>query len=411
MKKKYWILIFVVIVIVAFIGGYIMRAAQNNGQNDLNEEKTSAQHGMDVNAPESDSIPQITLSKRAQKLAQIEVSPVERKVVMISTPLYGIIDYDEKNLARIAAWVAGRIDALYVDYLGSEVQKDQAMALIYSPELVTAQAELIESKRVLKNLNESTLAFIKRSSTLTESASYDKLRLLGISDQQIGEIIDRGVPSDHLTLHAPLGGTVIDLSIREGVYVKTGESLYAIADLSHLWLICEAYESDLLWIKLGKEIAFHIEAFPGQIFTGTVSYIDPMVNEKTRTVRVRIDVPNPQNLLKPGMFVQAEQQTEVSSYHGERPLIIPASAPLITGKRAVVYVEIPGKEGTYEGRKINLGPKAGDYYIVDEGLKEGEVVVTNGNFKIDSAMQIMGKPSMMNPEREKDVIEEKLPVE
>lgn len=410
-KGKYWV-ISGVCILAAFAGGYLLCATSNGDgiQEEKKPQMSQMEHGV-MKAPEAGTIPEITLSKKAQILAQIEVSEVMRKPVTITTPFYGTIDYDETRLARIAAWVAGRIDALYVDYLGSPVDEGQAMALIYSPELITAQSELIESKRILKDINESTLAFIKRSSQLGESASYQKLRLLGITDKQISEILDRGIPSDHLTLHAPLGGTVIDLKIREGVYVKTGESLYAIADLTALWLICEAYESDLQWIKLGKEVVFQVEAFPGQDFKGTVSYIDPMVNEKTRTVRVRIDVPNKQNLLKPGMFVQALQQTYVSEYQNQMPIVIPASAPLITGKRAVVYIEKLDKPGTYEGRVITLGPKAGDFYIVEEGLNEGERVVTNGNFKIDSAMQIQAKPSMMNPATKPNVIFENLPGE
>lgn len=411
-KGKYWI-ISSICAVAAFVGGYFFCTFSNVDEAQEEEKKpqmVEMEHGA-MKAPEVGAIPVITLSKKAQILAQIQVSEVERKPVMITTPLYGKIDYDETRFARIAAWVAGRIDTLYVDYLGAPVDKGQEIALIYSPELVTAQSELIESKRILKDIHESTLAFIKRSSHLGESASYQKLRLLGITEEQIGEILDRGEPSFHLALHAPLRGTVIDLKIREGFYVKTGDPLYAIADFSALWLICEAYESDLKWIKIGKEVEFQVESYPRQNFKGTVSYIDPMVNEKTRTVRVRIDVPNPDNLLKPGMFVQALQHTDVSLYQNQTPLIIPASAPLITGKRAVVYVEAPEKPGTYEGRVITLGPKAGDFYIVEEGLKEGERVVSKGNFKIDSAVQIQAKPSMMNPAAEPNVIFETLPGE
>ncbi len=410
-RASYWIFS-VIVVIAAFFVGFFSNAF-NCPATTVEEENqtTMINHHMTMKAPEAGAISEITLSKRAQILAQIEVSPVIRRAVTVTTPFYGVLDYDEKRLAKIAAWVSGRIDALYVDYLGSQVQEGEKMALIYSPELITAQSELLESKKVLNDINESTLGYIKRSSQLGESASYQKLRLLGVTDKQIKKILERGTPSDHLTLHAPIGGTVIDLNIREGMYVKTGEPLYAIADLSSLWLICEAYESDLLWIKLGKEVEFQVEAFPGRKFHGTVSYIDPMVNEKTRTVRMRIDIPNSDHALKPGMFVQALQETYVDEYNGHLPLVIPASAPLITGKKAVVYIEKHDKPGTYEGRVIVLGPKAGSFYIVEQGLKEGEKVVTNGNFKIDSAMEIEAKPSMMNPANMREDIYENLPGE
>jgi len=359
---------------------------------------------------EKDDTPIIALSKNAQKIAQVALSLVERHSVVIDTPMYGEIDYDETRLRRVAAWMPGRIDRLYIDYLGIHVENGQEMAKIYSPELITAQSELIESRNVLKRLDKSDLKLIKESSYETSYASWEKLRLLGITDQQIEKIIHQGIPSEHLMLYAPLGGTVIKLDVREGVYVNTGDPLYSIADLSNLWMICEAYESDLIWLAEGGEIEFQVESYPGETFRGIISYIEPFVKEKTRTIRVRLNVPNLDYRLKPGMFVNAIQRKIVQKYDNQQPLVIPSSAPLITGKRAVVYVAIPDKEGSYEGRVITLGPKAGNYYIVIDGLSEGEQVVTRGNFLIDSAMQIMAKPSMMHPIGIGDDIEVNLPI-
>lgn len=403
----------VIAMFFSFIVSYMLfsdSSDKNTGVSISVEPKKQAMSMHGISASAEGGAPILTLSKNAQKLAEIEVSPVLRQEVVISTPLYGTVDYDETRLTKIAAWMGGRIDALYVDYLGSQVNQGDAIALIYSPELITAQSELIQARRVLSKLNQSALEYIKRSSNLTEFAAYKKLQLLGISDSQIEEIIERAKPLDHLTIHAPIGGTVIQLNIREGMYVETGKDLYAIADLSHLWIICDAYEADLVWIKLGHEITFNIEAFPGKSFQAVVSYIDPFINQQTRTARVRLDLANPHGLLKPGMFIQASQKTNVKDIDGRLPLIIPASAPLITGTRAVVYVESPMLKGQFEGRVIQLGSKAGNYYIVKSGLKEGEKVVTNGNFKIDSEMQIKAKPSMMNPANKKNVIEETLPI-
>ncbi len=205
------------------------------------------------------------------------------------------------------------------------------------------------------------------------------------------------------------------------------------------------YESDLEWIRYGQEMEFHTEAYPGETFKGRIAFIDPILNDKTRTIKVRVNLPNVNGKLKPDMFVKAVVHSKVAlggkvmepslagkyicpmhpeiikdgpgkcdicgmplvkaeslgyanAVTGEPPLVIPAAAPLITGKRAVVYVSVPDKEGVYEGREVVLGPRAGDYYIVEEGLREGEMVVVNGNFKIDSAVQILAKPSMMSPE-------------
>jgi len=217
-----------------------------------------------------------------------------------------------------------------------------------------------------------------------------------------------------------------------------------------VWVYLDAYESDMMWIRYGQEVEFETEAYPGEVFAGTISFIDPVLNAKTRTVKLRVDVENPDGKLKPEMFVRAVVRAKVAQggrvmdeamagkwicpMHPdvvkdgagscdicgmdlvtteslgyvkvdapkEAPLIIPASAPLITGKRAVVYVQLRDKEKpTYEGREVVLGPRAGDYYIVKSGLDEGEIVVTKGNFKIDSALQIRAKPSMMNPKPEK----------
>jgi Cu(I)/Ag(I) efflux system membrane fusion protein len=345
---------------------------------------------------EAVSLRTITITPQARKLAEVMVQPVERRAVDVETRMVGKVDYDERSLGYITAWMGGRIDKLYVDYTGSIAKKGQRMASIYSPELLTAQVELIQSVKAIRKLEKSTLRLVKETAEQTGAAARKKLRLLGLSNKQIDAVIERGTPSDHITLYAPMSGVVIQKDVVEGMYVKTGTRIYAIADLSLVWVVLEAYESDLPWIKLGQQADFQTEAYPGEVFKGKVVYIDPVVNEKTRTVRVRVNVPNRGGKLKPGMFVSAVNLAEAKG--GAESLVIPASAPLITGKRAVVYVEVPGREGTYEGREIVLGPRAGGYYVVKNGLSEGDLVVTKGNFKIDSAIQIMAKPSMMNPQ-------------
>jgi Cu(I)/Ag(I) efflux system membrane fusion protein len=345
---------------------------------------------------EAVSLRQITLTPEAKKLAEVMVEPVIRRSVAVETRMVGKVDYDETRLGYITTWMAGRIDKLFVDYTGSKVTKGQPMALIYSPELLTAQAELIQAVKTIKDLEKSGLVRVKDAAKHTEQAAREKLRLLGFTDRQIEEATQRGTPSDHITLYAPIGGVVIKKDVLEGMYVQTGTKLYTIADLSRTWVMLEAYESDLPWVKMGQQVEFQTDAMPGEAFKGVVVYIDPLVNEKTRTINIRLDVPNPGGKLKPGMFVRAVKRARADG--AKEDLVIPASAPLITGKRAIVYIQVPGKEGTYEGREIVLGPRAGDFYVVRTGLSEGELVVTKGNFKVDSAVQLMAEPSMMNPE-------------
>ncbi len=345
---------------------------------------------------EAVSLRQITLSPEAKKLAEVAVEPVVRRSVAVETRMVGKVDYDETRQGYITTWMAGRIDKLHVDYTGSTVTKGQPMASIYSPELLTAQAELIQAGKALKELEGSGLTRVKETAKQTEQAAREKLRLLGFTLQQIDDVIQRGTPSDHITLHAPMGGVVIKKDVLEGMYVQTGTRIYTIADLSRVWVVLEAYESDLPWVKMGQQVEFQTDAQPGEVFKGVVVYVDPTVNEKTRTVNVRLDVPNPGGKLKPGMFVRAVKRARPDGAKEE--LVIPVSAALITGKRAIVYVQVPGREGTYEGREIVLGPRAGDFYVVRSGLSEGDWVVTRGNFKVDSAVQLMAKPSMMNPQ-------------
>jgi Cu(I)/Ag(I) efflux system membrane fusion protein len=389
----------------------------------------------------------LTLSPEAQKLAEIRVAPVERKYVEAKIRMVGKIAYDETRLKYITAWVPGRLDRLYVDYTGVPVAKGDHLVYMYSPELLVAQTELLQAIKTARELataaDENTRAMATR---LVEDVRK-KLRLWGLTDQQIKEIEQRGEPSDHMTIYAPAGGIVIHKNATEGMYVDTGTRIYTIADLTRVWMMLNAYESDLAWLRYGQDVEFQTEAYPGETFHGTIAFIDPVLDDKTRTVKVRVNVENADGRLKPEMFVRAEVQAKVaeggfivdsslagkwiSPMHPEvvkdqpgacdvcgmplvraeslgfvssedleakPPLVIPASAPLLTGKRAIVYIELPTEPGTYEGRQIVLGPRAGDHYLVTEGLVEGERVVVNGNFKIDSAVQIQAKPSMMKPE-------------
>ncbi len=330
---------------------------------------------------------EITLSENAIKLAEIRVVPVERRAAAAEIRMVGKITYDETRLASIAAWVPGRIDRLFVNFTGIQVEKGEPMALMYSPELVSAQEEYLIA---LRTDNQRLI-----------NASRKRLLLFGITERQVEEIEKEGKTKTHLTIYAPLSGIVIHKNGLEGMYVETGTQIYAIADLSQVWVLLDAYESDLMWIRKGQRVKIETEAYPGETYDGTIVFIDPFLDPKTRTTKVRVNVPNPQAKLKPEMFVRAlvlaVDKTKKERAQ-EAPLVIPATAPLFTGKRAVVYVEVPGKKGAFEGREVALGPRVGDAYIVREGLVEGEQVVVNGNFKIDSAIQILAKPSMMSPE-------------
>ncbi len=392
-------------------------------------------------------VPQFTPSPAAAALMRIETAPAERRFVATEVRMVGTVDYDETRLATITAWIPGRLDELYVDYTGVTVKQGDHMVYLYSPDVLNAQEELRRAARTVAGLTASSPDVLKQTAQATLDAVRSKLKRWGLTDGQIADAEKGGDHSDHVTIFAPIGGTVIERNGQEGMYVETGTRIYTIADLSQVWVTLHAYESDLPWLHYGQTVTFTTEAHPGETILGKIAFIDPILDPDTRTVNVRVNVPNVDGKLKPGMFARAVVTAQVatndrvmdpalagkwiSPMHPEivrdvpgkcdicgmalvpaeslgyvsaeapeadRPLVIPATAPLITGTRSLVYVEVPNVERTtYEPREIELGPRAGKYYIVRSGLAEGERVVTQGNFKIDSDLQIRGEPSMMNP--------------
>ncbi len=342
---------------------------------------------------------QLKLSENAIKLAEIRTIPVERREVAKVIRMSGKVEYNETNVANITSRIPGRIDNIYVNYTGIDIKKGQKMVNLYSPELITAQQELLQS---LKALQISRTPALKKIALETVKASREKLILWGLTKRQIRDFENRSDTVHHIIIYSPMDGVVIKKDAFEGMYVKTGTRLYTIANLSDLWVKLDAYESDISWIKKGQRVEFETESYPGEIFKGNVTFIDPVINAETRTVKVRVNIKNKNFKLKPDMFVRAKVYSGIRGKIGNGdhtlPLVIPASAPLITGKRAVVYVAIPEKSGVFEGRNITLGPFADGYYVVKGGLKEGENIVVNGAFKIDSDLQIQAKPSMMNPQ-------------
>lgn len=352
---------------------------------------------------------QLKMSEAAVKLARISVTPVIREFAKGETRMVGKIDYDETRLAYITAWAPGRIDSLYADFTGVSVRRGEPLVLIYSPELLSAQEELLQAKQAVARLSENSSSVFRSTTEATLDAAREKLNLLGLTSSQISEIEKSDKFSSHITINAPIGGVVVHMNAREGIYVKTGTPIYTIADLSEVWVMFDVYESDLAWLREGQGVEFRPLAFPGEKFTGKISFIDPILNEKTRTVRVRVIADNKAGKLKPGMFVTGTVKSmldingnvvsESSKNKSKAPILIPATAPLLTGTRAVVYVQVSNDDGfVFEGRVVELGSLAGDQYIVKSGLVEGELVVTNGAFKIDSELQIQAKPSMMTPQ-------------
>ena len=385
----------------------------------------------------------ISMSKEAKALLEVETAPVERRFVTRELRTAGQLALDETRVSTVAARFAGRLDRLFVDYVGMSVREGDHLAEVYSPALVTAQQELLEAKRALDSVQDEGGPLLA-GRRATYRAARQKLSLWGIGEDQIESILQRGEAQERITLRAPASGVVLGKMQDEGDYVKEGAPLLRIADLSRLWVLLDVYEQDLPWLRYGQRAWIETDALPGKVFEGIVSFVAPVVHERRRTIRVRVNVENPKSALRPGMLVRGRLASRlaaggrvmdarlagkwISPMHpevvkdapgscdvcgmplvraeelgfalgelGDKPLVVPASAVLTTGRRAVVYVFVPGKaKPTYEGREVRLGARAGDWYLVEEGLSENERVVVQGAFMIDSALQIDGKPSMMS---------------
>jgi len=388
---------------------------------------------------------EVSVSPEAAALLDLRVTPVRRAPATVDLRLFGRLAYDERHITAVTARMDGRLDRLFVDFTGARVRKGDHLAEIYSPALFVAQKELIEARRSFDRAGPSSPGADDIRRRLL-NAAREKLRLLQLSPEQIEAIEQQAKPDPTLRIDSPQDGVVVDKLVSEGNYVKTGDSLLRLADLSSLWLKVEAYESDLTWLRYGQEVEFTVDSVPGETFHGRIAFIDPAVDPMRRVAAVRINVANPDGLLKPGAYAKvriasrmtadgrvvdpslagkwispmhpeiikdapgtcdicgmdllpAESLGFVATEHPQPdPLLVPRSAVLQTGDRALVYVRLP-EEPTpaFEGRQIILGPGVGNDLIVREGLSEGELVVTRGAFKLDSELQIKGKPSMMNP--------------
>ncbi len=388
----------------------------------------------------------LTLSESAIALSRIETMEVGRFFPSAEVRLYGKLGYDETSVARISAYFPGRIDRLFVNYVGVSVNEGDHLAEMYSPELLAAFEELRQAKNSLEQ-SANASDFMRDTSRQIMDASREKLRLFGISQEQISRVETGDFDSDQLTMYSPISGVVTRLGAREGDYLETGDQIATVADLSRLWLDLEAYESQLPMLRWGLPVTFTVEAHPGEVFDGRISFIEPMVDDRTRTAAVRVAVDNTDGRLKPGMFATAVARPKiaadgvvvpddlagkwVSPMHptivkddpglcdvcgmdmvsveslgivGDpalvaMPLVVPRSAVLFTGTRSLVYVRVADEEEpTYEGRVVHLGPLAGDFYTVRSGIGEGEDVVVHGAFRVDSAMQLLARPSMMMPD-------------
>jgi membrane fusion protein, copper/silver efflux system len=339
----------------------------------------------DNDGNDDSELPRLSLSPRSAALLQLQTAPVRRQQVFSEIRMPGSLVADETRLYELSARFGGRVDDLHADYSGKVLKEGEPLLQIYSPELHSVHQELLQA--------------LRRSgvdSQATELAR-EKLRLLGMSESQLTEMEEAGEAFTHFAVLSRTDAVVMERMVTAGQYVVGGDVLYRVADLSRLWGEFEVFESQQMNLALGLTADITLQGTNESQRRAVIEFIDPVVDLTKRSLRVRVSIENKDGLLRPGMLASAVVQAPAAG-NGEEPLVIPASAPLITGRRAVVYVQLPESDRpSFEARDVSLGGRHGDYYIVREGLSEGELVVTNGQFKIDSELQIRGRPSMMAP--------------
>ena len=312
----------------------------------------------------------ISLTTDKQILANVSTIKIKRENLKKELTAYSYLDFVEQNRKTIPAKFNGRIEKLFVDKTGEYIKKGQPLFEIYSPDLVQAQNEFLIALSSNKNENNSLL-----------DASKKKLELFGLTDNQIDELKKSGEIKLTLTYYSPVSGTVIEKKVQEGMYVNEGTVIYEAAELSTLWNIAEVNETDLSTIKVGSKVKLKLKAYPGEEFTGKVTFIYPVINSQTRTVKIRSEFSSQNNKLKPQMYGETVFLDDAGT-----GLLVPADAVIFSGNKNVVWVKTA--DGMFEGRIVELGLKFGDKYQIISGLKEGDEVAASGGFLIDSESQL-----------------------
>ena len=380
-----------------------------------------------------------------RRLAGIQTMEVRRGLLHTVVQSVGAIAIDESRTATISSYVRGRIERLFADYTGVSVAKGDHLAVVYSPELYSAQVEYLEARETFAAMPAGALAVARETQQSLVTNARRRLEELGMAEEQLRSLEDSGEALSRLTIYAPLGGTVVEKLAIEGAYVETGEPIYRIADLSTVWLMLELFPEDASRIRFGQRVEARMQSLPGEIFEGRVAFIDPVVDPQKRTVGVRVEFLNEDRRLRPGDYSAATIHVPlgtagavydadlagrwISPMHPQiirdepgvcpicgmelvptseygytdaplpqpESLYVPRQALLMAGSSSVVYVEV--EPGRFEIRPVTIGPILRDIVVILKGLSEGEKVATAGNFLIDSQMQLAGKPSLIDPER------------
>ncbi len=340
----------------------------------------------------------IEIDPRSRRVAGIETTVARSETLYREVRGVGEISYDESKLKTLSAYIDGRIEELYADYTGVTVKKGDKLAMLYSPDLYSAQGEYV---RTIEFSNKSTASNsrIADSNRKMLTSSRSRLIELGMTEDQVANLEQTKTPDRRIGLHAPMSGTVIEMMAKTGQYIKAGTPVYKLADLSTVWLVLELFPEDARLIQVGQKVTATTKSNAAASTVGTVEFVEPTVDPKMRTVGVRVSIKNENGELKPGEFARATLKIPLLSESGEAQptIVVPRDALLSVGQTSLVYVE--GKPGVFEIRRVKTGPTVDGMVAVFEGVAAGENVVSRSTFLLDAQMQLQGNPSLMDPDK------------
>src|SRR5881397_3039483 len=327
-------------------------------------------------------IPAVTRQLIGVRSAPVSYAPLAQEIRAVGT-----VEYDERKLTKVNLRVSGWIEHVFINAIGQSVRAGQPMLTLYSPDLLATQDEYLLAVKAQAQLEGSPVAEARQQAAALVASARERLRLWNLTDEQIGAIERRGKAERVLALYAPSSGIVLKRQALPGNYVEPGTTLYELADLSTVWINGDIYESEIMSIRLNQPAEVMFETYPGEAFRGKVTYIYPYLNEATRTVRVRMEFPNPHLKLKPGMYGNV-----VLGVDAGRRLVVPKEAVLDSGLRQLVFLDLG--QGVYQPYPVKLGRRSQEYVEVLEGIKEGDRVVTSANFMLDAESKLASAGGM-----------------
>ncbi len=312
----------------------------------------------------------------------VRTARAERRSLARQLNALGQVDFNEERLARLHPKTAGWIEQLRVDETGIKVNKGTILLALYSPDLVAAQREYLIALENWESVRNSSAGRMKKSTKSLLRSSRERLELFDVPAHQIKELEQSRKIKKQLHIHSPFTGRIMHIGAREGQYITPKDELYLIADLSRIWVNVDIYEDDLPWMKVDDRAEMTVRAVPGRTFHGKITFIHPTMQQKSRTVRVRLEFDNPDLLLKPGMFANVVLHTDAQP----NAVVVPSEAIVRSGSHEQLFVvREPGK---FEPRQVTLGVSAGGFTQILEGLEAGEEVVTSSQFLIDSESKL-----------------------